>query len=309
MYTTFIFSFTELDHRHSARGRPVRLHAAAPSARTGGFVRGLRHADRVRVRAAGHRAGHRRLPQRAVPGHRPEVVRAVGAYRGLHRRSTSVGVRHRRDLRAVRHACWRSSSCWCSWAWSRRAAPWPTSWPRAAGRAATRARRRGHPGIFAAIPFAIWFFLAIEGAAMAAEEARDPHRTIPDRLHHRHPHAGGAGLGRDDLRGRRGRLAQARQHQRPAAPGHEGGGGRQQRLAAHAGVDRPVRADRLRSTASSWATRARSSRWRAPATCRATSRGLQPRFDTPHRAHAGRRRDRRRGDLQRRAACSSAARR
>ncbi|AUH00171.1 ethanolamine permease [Prodigiosinella confusarubida] len=34
-------------------------------------------------------------------------------------------------------------------------------------------------GIFAAIPFAIWFFLAIEGAAMAAEEAHDPQRTIP----------------------------------------------------------------------------------------------------------------------------------
>jgi ethanolamine permease len=34
-------------------------------------------------------------------------------------------------------------------------------------------------GMFAAIPFAIWFFLAIEGVAMAAEEARDPRRTIP----------------------------------------------------------------------------------------------------------------------------------
>lgn len=34
-------------------------------------------------------------------------------------------------------------------------------------------------GIFAAIPFAIWFFLAIEGAAMAAEEAKNPSRTIP----------------------------------------------------------------------------------------------------------------------------------
>ncbi len=34
-------------------------------------------------------------------------------------------------------------------------------------------------GIFAAIPFAIWFFLTIEGAAMAAEEAKDPKRTIP----------------------------------------------------------------------------------------------------------------------------------
>lgn len=34
-------------------------------------------------------------------------------------------------------------------------------------------------GLFAAIPFAIWFFLAIEGVAMAAEEAKDPKRTIP----------------------------------------------------------------------------------------------------------------------------------
>jgi ethanolamine permease len=35
------------------------------------------------------------------------------------------------------------------------------------------------PGIFQAIPFAIWFFLAIEGAAMAAEETKDPKRSIP----------------------------------------------------------------------------------------------------------------------------------
>ncbi len=34
-------------------------------------------------------------------------------------------------------------------------------------------------GIFAAIPFAIWFFLAIEGVAMAAEEAKNPKRSIP----------------------------------------------------------------------------------------------------------------------------------
>jgi ethanolamine permease len=35
------------------------------------------------------------------------------------------------------------------------------------------------PGMFAAIPFAIWFFLAIEGVAMAAEEAKEPRRSIP----------------------------------------------------------------------------------------------------------------------------------
>ena len=34
-------------------------------------------------------------------------------------------------------------------------------------------------GVLAAIPFAIWFFLAIEGVAMAAEEVKDPRTTIP----------------------------------------------------------------------------------------------------------------------------------
>ncbi|MES2646077.1 MAG: ethanolamine permease [Bacteroidota bacterium] len=33
-------------------------------------------------------------------------------------------------------------------------------------------------GIFASIPFAIWFYLAIEGVAMVAEEVKDPQRNI-----------------------------------------------------------------------------------------------------------------------------------
>ena len=36
----------------------------------------------------------------------------------------------------------------------------------------------GWEGVFAAIPFAIWFFLAIEGVANVAEEAINPQRTI-----------------------------------------------------------------------------------------------------------------------------------
>ena len=36
----------------------------------------------------------------------------------------------------------------------------------------------GWSGAFACIPFAIWFYLAIEGVANAAEEARDPQRTV-----------------------------------------------------------------------------------------------------------------------------------
>jgi len=37
----------------------------------------------------------------------------------------------------------------------------------------------GWTGVFSSIPFAIWFFLAIEGGAMAAEEVRNPKKDIP----------------------------------------------------------------------------------------------------------------------------------
>ena len=37
----------------------------------------------------------------------------------------------------------------------------------------------GYAGIFAAIPFAVWFYLGIEGVAMVAEEVKDPKRNIP----------------------------------------------------------------------------------------------------------------------------------
>ena len=34
-------------------------------------------------------------------------------------------------------------------------------------------------GIWAAVPFAIWFFLAVEGVPLAAEEAAEPERNVP----------------------------------------------------------------------------------------------------------------------------------
>ena len=37
----------------------------------------------------------------------------------------------------------------------------------------------GVQGIFAALPFAVWFYLGIEGVAMVAEEVKDPQRNIP----------------------------------------------------------------------------------------------------------------------------------
>lgn len=38
---------------------------------------------------------------------------------------------------------------------------------------------KGYEGIMAAVPFAIWFYLAIEGGAMAAEEMVNPRKDIP----------------------------------------------------------------------------------------------------------------------------------
>lgn len=37
----------------------------------------------------------------------------------------------------------------------------------------------GWAGAFAALPFAMWFYLAVEGVANVAEEAKDPQRVIP----------------------------------------------------------------------------------------------------------------------------------
>ncbi len=44
---------------------------------------------------------------------------------------------------------------------------------------ASRFLPHGYRGIWAALPYAIWFFLAIEGVPLAAEETRDPKRDIP----------------------------------------------------------------------------------------------------------------------------------
>jgi ethanolamine permease len=46
-------------------------------------------------------------------------------------------------------------------------------------RFSTDALPHGWGGVFAALPFAIWFYLAIEGIANVAEEAHDPQRDLP----------------------------------------------------------------------------------------------------------------------------------
>ena len=37
----------------------------------------------------------------------------------------------------------------------------------------------GYAGVLAALVYGIWFFLAVEGVPLAAEEARDPRKDMP----------------------------------------------------------------------------------------------------------------------------------
>ena len=96
----------------------------------------------------------------------------------------------------------------------------------------------GISGIFKALPFAIWFYLAIEEVPLAAEESMDPRRDVPKGtirgMHtlllaqHRHP-AAQLGRGRRRARDRRVRHPAVRrlqgdlrrQHRRRAAR-HDG---------------------------------------------------------------------------------------
>lgn len=51
--------------------------------------------------------------------------------------------------------------------------------PDAAAAGASGFLPHGYLGIWAAIPFAIWFFLAVEGVPLAAEETANPERNVP----------------------------------------------------------------------------------------------------------------------------------
>ena len=174
MYTCFIFSFTELTTAIPHAGGPFAYSRRAFGEK-GGLIAGI--ATLIEFVFAP-----------------PAIAMAIGAYlnvqfpaldpkhrrrRRLHRVHGPEYSRrqHRRHLRTGGLPCWPSPNCWCSWAWSRRLqlqqlrAQWLVR--------LRRVRAPAIAGMFAAIPFAIWFFLAIEGAAMAAEEAKDPKRTIP----------------------------------------------------------------------------------------------------------------------------------
>jgi ethanolamine permease len=172
MYTCFIFSFTELTTAIPHAGGPFAYSRRAFGEK-GGLIAGL--ATLIEFVFAP-----------------PAIALAIGAYLNVHfrpRPETRCGRRVHR-LHGPEHP--RSETRGDLRTGGLRAGGCRTAGVHGCGRAGVQLQQLrngwagsdvfGAPaiaGMFAAIPFAIWFFLAIEGAAMAAEEAKDPKRTIP----------------------------------------------------------------------------------------------------------------------------------
>ncbi|MBB6254121.1 ethanolamine permease [Nitrospirillum iridis] len=175
LYTTFIFSFTELTTAIPHAGGPFAYshRAFGPM---GGFIAGYATLIEFVFAPPAIALAIGAYLNVQFPGLNPKLA-AVGAY-GVFAALNIAGVTIAATfelcvtLLAIAELLVFMGVVAPGFAWSNFAAH---GWAGDAGASSPAALG----GVFAAIPFAIWFFLAIEGAAMAAEEAKDPARTIP----------------------------------------------------------------------------------------------------------------------------------
>ncbi|MDM0057999.1 ethanolamine permease [Variovorax fucosicus] len=174
MYTTFIFSFTELSTAIPHAGGPF-AYARRAFGPTGGFVAGFATLVEFVFAPPAIALAIGAYLNVQFPGINPKWF-ALGAYViFIALNWIGVGIAAAFELFVTVLAIFEllvfMGVVTPGWSWANFTA---NGW---AGGAVLNGTAIS--GIFASIPFAIWFFLAIEGAAMAAEEARDPHRTIP----------------------------------------------------------------------------------------------------------------------------------
>ena len=174
MYTTFIFSFTELSTAIPHAGGPF-AYARRAFGPTGGFVAGFATLVEFVFAPPAIALAIGAYLNVQFPGINPKWF-ALGAYViFIALNWIGVGIAAAFELFVTVLAIFEllvfMGVVTPGWSWANFTA---NGW---AGGAVLNGAAIS--GIFASIPFAIWFFLAIEGAAMAAEEARDPHRTIP----------------------------------------------------------------------------------------------------------------------------------
>lgn len=168
LYVCFIFSYTELSTAMPGSGGPS-TYAARAFGRWGGFVAGYATlvefllAPPAIARAVGSYV-HFRVPSLSI-----ESV-AVGAFLvfcALNALGTTLAATF--ELVVTLAATFELVLFFFLAA------------PHASLATLTAAPQLPHGvmGVLGAVPFAIWFFLGIEGVAMSAEEARDPRRDIP----------------------------------------------------------------------------------------------------------------------------------
>ena len=174
MYTTFIFSFTELSTAIPHAGGPF-AYARRAFGPTGGFVAGFATLVEFVFAPPAIALAIGAYLNVQFPGVDPKHF-ALGAYViFIALNWVGVGIAAAFELFVTLLAIFEllmfMGVVTPGWSWANFTA---NGW--AGGEVLNGA---AVSGIFASIPFAIWFFLAIEGAAMAAEEAKDPHRTIP----------------------------------------------------------------------------------------------------------------------------------
>jgi len=174
MYTTFIFSFTELTTAIPHAGGPFAYSYRAFGP-TGGFVAGFATLIEFVFAPPAIALAIGAYLNVQFPALDPKVA-AVGAYvifMGLNVAGVSIAATFELfvTVLAIFELVVFMGVVSPGFAWSNFAA---NGWAGSDSFSITSLS-----GIFAAIPFAIWFFLAIEGAAMAAEEAKDPRRTVP----------------------------------------------------------------------------------------------------------------------------------
>jgi len=174
MYTTFIFSFTELTTAIPNAGGPF-AYARRAFGDTGGFIAGFATLIEFVFAPPAIALAIGAYLNVQFPGLSAKTA-AVSAYvifMGLNGIGMSIAAMFELGVTilAILELLMFMGVVAPGWSWSHVLAH---GW---AGQ--DHFSMTAVSGILASIPFAIWFFLAIEGAAMAAEEAKDPGRTIP----------------------------------------------------------------------------------------------------------------------------------
>ncbi len=174
MYTTFIFSFTELTTSIPHAGGPFAYSHAA-FGETGGYLAGIATLIEFVFAPPAIALAIGAYLNVQFPALDPKMV-AVGAYLVFMTLNiVGVGIAATFELfvtiLAIFELCVFMGVVAPGFSWA--------NFTKGGWSGQDTFSSAAIPGMFAAIPFAIWFFLAIEGVAMAAEEAKDPKHSIP----------------------------------------------------------------------------------------------------------------------------------